>query len=72
LSSQHHSHQTNFPISQQQTNTTKMAKFTTVVIALAAAITGANAQIKACNAGKDYCGWGLTSSEFGMHTSPSP
>ncbi|KAK4032673.1 hypothetical protein C8A01DRAFT_50586 [Parachaetomium inaequale] len=43
-----------------------MVKFTSVVVALAATITGAQAAFtKACNAPYDVCGWTLTNTEFG-------
>jgi hypothetical protein len=44
-----------------------MVRFTSVIMALAATITGTQAAFKkACIAPYDVCGWTLTNGEFGM------
>ncbi|KAL1842458.1 hypothetical protein VTJ49DRAFT_5195 [Mycothermus thermophilus] len=42
-----------------------MVKFTTILAAVAATMTGVNAFDKPCNAPYDFCGWMLSNSEFG-------
>lgn len=50
----------------------KMVKFTSVAVALAATITGTSAAFtKACNFPYDVCGWTLANQEFGI-SSPTP